>query len=103
MAGYALSPAARADLEEIWDYTIGRWGEAQAERYIRDIQKACEALSGGTLVSRSAADIRAGYRKAAVGSHVIYFRARLDTVEIVRILHRRMDVARHIRASSGQP
>ncbi|MCE2481390.1 MAG: type II toxin-antitoxin system RelE/ParE family toxin [Alphaproteobacteria bacterium] len=27
-----MSPAARADLEEIWDYTVGRWGEAQAER-----------------------------------------------------------------------
>ena len=101
MAGYALSPAARADLEEIWDYTVERWGEAQAERYIRDIQKACEALSGGALVSRSAGDIRAGYRKAAVGSHVIYFRARSDPVQIVRILHRRMDVARHIRALPG--
>ncbi|MDE0007814.1 MAG: type II toxin-antitoxin system RelE/ParE family toxin [Gammaproteobacteria bacterium] len=68
MAAYALSPAARADLEEIWDYTVGHWGETQAERYIRNIQRACEALGGGTLVSRSAGDIRAGYRKAAVGS-----------------------------------
>lgn len=103
MAGYALSPAARADLEEIWDHTVGRWGEAQAEFQIRNIQKACEALSGGALVIRSAGDIRAGYRKAAVGSHVIYFRARSDAVEVVRILHRRMDVARHVRPSSGRP
>ena len=33
--GYALSPAARADIEEIWDYTVRHWGEAQAERYTR--------------------------------------------------------------------
>lgn len=96
MAGYALSPAAQADLEEIWDYTVGRWGMAQAERYTRDIQATCEALAGGALVGLSAEDIRAGYRKIGVGSHVMYYRERESTLEIVRILHRRMDVARHL-------
>ncbi len=71
--GYALSPAARADVEEIWDYTLRHWGEAQAERYMRNIGDACEALGNGTLTGRSAEDIRAGYRKAAVGSHVVFY------------------------------
>ena len=96
MAGFALSPAAQADLEEIWDYTVRRWGEARAERYTRDIQAACEALSRGTLVGLSVEDIRGGYRKIGVGSHVMYFREREGTLEIVRILHRRMDVTRHL-------
>ena len=96
MAGYALSPAARADIEEIWHYTLRHWGEAQAERYTRNIGDTCEALGNGTLSGRSAEDIRAGYRKAAVGSHVVFYRVRTDVVEIVRILHRSMDVGRHI-------
>ncbi len=96
MAGYALSPAARADIEGIWDYTLRHWGEAQAERYTWNIRDACEALGNGTLSGRSAEDIRAGYRKAAVGSHVMFYRMREDVVEIVRILHRSMDVGRHI-------
>ena len=96
MAGYVLSPAAQADLSEIWDYTARHWGEAQAERYTRDIQATCEALSGGSLVGLSAEDIRAGYRKIGVGSHVMYYREREGTLEIVRVLHWRMDVARHI-------
>ena len=96
MAGYALSPAAQVDLEEIWDYTVRRWGEVQAERYTRDIQATCEALGNGALVGLSAEDIRTGYRKIGVGSHVLYYREREGTLEIVRILHRRMDVARHI-------
>ena len=96
MAGYALSPAARADIEEIWDYTVRHWGEAQAERYTRNIRDACEALGDGTLSGRSAEDIRAGYRKTAVGSHVMFYRVRADVVEIIRILHRSMDVDRHI-------
>ena len=96
MPGYALSPAAQVDLSEIWDYTAKHWGEAQAERYIRDIQVACEGLSDGTLVGLSAEEIRAGYRKIAVGSHVMYYREREGALEIVRILHRRMDVSRHL-------
>ena len=96
MVGYALSPSARADVEGIWDYTVRHWGEVQAERYTRDIRDACEALGDGTLSGRSAEDIRAGYRTAAVGSHVMFYRVRADVVEIVRILHRNMDVGRHI-------
>ena len=96
MSGYALTPAARADIEEIWDYTVRHWGEAQAERYTRNIRDACEALGDGTLFGRSAEDIRPGYRKAVTGSHVMFYRVRADTVEIVRILHRSMDVDRHI-------
>ncbi len=30
MTDYALSPAARVDLWEIWDYTARNWGEAQS-------------------------------------------------------------------------
>ena len=101
MAGYALSPAARVDIEEIWDYTVRQWGEAQAERYTRDIRDACEALGDGTLSGRSAEDIRAGYRKAAVGSHVMFYRVRADVVDIVRIVHRNMDVGRHIQPRFG--
>ena len=96
MAGYALSPAAQVDLSEIWDYTAKHWGEVQAERYTRGIQATCEGLSDGTLVGLSAEDIRAGYRKIGVGSHVMYYREREGTLEIVRILHRRMDVSRHL-------
>ena len=96
MASYTLSPAAQADMESIWNYTVRHWGEAQAEIYTRGIQAACEALSNGTLVSRSADDIRAGYRKAAVGSHVMFFRMQADVVEIIRILHQSMDIERHL-------
>ena len=79
MASYTLSPAAQADLENIWDYTARHWGEAQAEIYTRGIKAACEALSNGTLISRSADDIRAGRRKVALGSHVMFFRMQSRT------------------------
>ena len=96
MGGYRLSPAAQADLESIRDHAVTHRGEPQAEDYTRNIQVACEALIEGTMVSRSAEEVRAGYRKVAVGSHVMYFRIQSDTLEIIRILHKSMDVERQL-------
>lgn len=92
MTGYALSPAAQADIEEIWDYTAGRWGSAQAERYVLALRDACRELAQGTRLSRDAGDIRPGYRKARAGSHILYFRPMADGgVHVVRVLHQRTD------------
>jgi toxin ParE1/3/4 len=97
MIGFVLSPAAKADIEDIWDYTVNRWGLDQAAHYLRLINTACEELAQGKRLSRSADDVRPGYHRAAAESHIIFFR-RMDTgvLDIIRILHQRMDIARHL-------
>lgn len=93
MTGFVLSPAARADLEAIWDYTSERWSPDQAERYILAIGDACESLGSGKRLGQSAEDIRKGYRKLSVGAHVVFYRTDAnDLIDIVRILHQRMDL-----------
>ena len=97
MAGFVLSPAAQADIADIWDYTVEKWGLEQAERYVLGIRDACRELAEGTRVSRPADDIRPGYRKAAAGSHVLFFRVTdAGLLDVVRILHQRMDIGRHL-------
>ena len=96
MAGYVLTPLARADLQDIWNYTVERWGWAQAERYMREIQETVALLASSPGLGRSCDEIRAGYFKFPAGTHVIYFRRRNSKTEIVRILHQRMDVERHL-------
>ncbi len=96
MTGFILSPAAQADVEHIWDYTADRWGLDQAERYVRDIGDACQELASGSRQSR-AVDIREGYRKALVGSHLLFFKSDDEgQIVIVRILHQKMDTNRHL-------
>ncbi|MBR0556665.1 type II toxin-antitoxin system RelE/ParE family toxin [Ciceribacter sp. L1K23] len=95
MKALALSPAAEADLNEIWDYSAAAWGVDRADRYIDDIRDGCERLCFGTIRGRPA-DIRTGYLKHAVGSHMIYFRSSSDRVEIIRILHQRQDANRNL-------
>jgi toxin ParE1/3/4 len=38
----------------------------------------------------------AGYRSLLVEHHLLYYRINDDEVEIMRILHERMDAARHL-------
>ena len=74
MTALVFRPAAVADIERIWDYTADAWNPDQADRYVDEIREACEGLAAGRRTSRPA-DIRPGYRKAAVSAHMIYFRA----------------------------
>jgi toxin ParE1/3/4 len=96
MTAYVLSPRARSDIEEIWDYTAGRWNVRQAEIYVRQIQHAIETVAAEPKLARSCDDIRQGYWKYPTGSHVLFFRMTDDGIDVVRILHNRMDFERHL-------
>lgn len=92
---YGLSPLAEADLEDIWRYTVENWSVRQAEAYHTEIVEVFEGLASGLKVGRRA-DIREGYFKYAVGSHVIYYLLADAEIAVIRVLHRRMDVNRHL-------
>ena len=92
---YGLSPLAEADLEDIWRYTAETWSVRQAEAYHAEIVEAFEGLASGLKIG-CRADIREGYFKHAVGSHVIYYLLLDAEIAIIRVLHRRMDVSRHL-------
>lgn len=97
MTGYVLSPAAQADLSEIWDYSTGHWGVEQADRYILAIRDACAALADGGRQGRAIDDIRSGYRKLTVLSHFVFYRITgTGLVDVIRILYQRMDVTGHL-------
>ena len=38
MHNYRLTPSAKSDLIEIWNYTVEIWGEKQAEKYLQEIR-----------------------------------------------------------------
>ena len=96
MSGFVLSPRAQADLDDIWTYTAATWDDHQAERYIRDIWHAIRMLAADPRKARACDEIRAGYHKYTVGSHVLFFRQVDVGIDIVRILHGRMEFERHL-------
>ena len=93
--GFCLTPRAEADLEDIFAYTAQRWSITQAEDYHAGLVAGLERLGRGERSGRPV-DIPGGYLKYAVGSHLVFYRETEADILIVRILHPRMDVERHL-------
>ncbi len=91
-AEYRLAPQAEADLEDIWLYTLHNWSLEQADRYYHGLIAAIEGLASGDRIGRDAGDIRAGYWKYGEGSHFIFYRLTDGVLDVIRILHKQMDV-----------
>lgn len=90
-----LTPAAQRDPSLIWDFTADRWDVRQAEFYIDDICAAVERIAEDPRRGQSCEDVRSGYRRYAVGSHLLFYIAHPAGVDIIRILRQRMDPTRH--------
>lgn len=98
--GFILTNKAQDDLKTIGRYTNEKWGREQRNRYLALLDESFQNLASGLLFGHDCSAIRSGYRKLKVGSHVVFYRAIGEGgIEIVRILHRRMDVD----AQLGEP
>ncbi|MDN3666834.1 type II toxin-antitoxin system RelE/ParE family toxin [Algibacter miyuki] len=89
---YRISEQAIADLNDIWVYTFHKWSKDQADRYYGLIIEEREFISNNYLIGKSVEQTRKNYRVSKIKSHLVFYRkAENDSVEIVRILHQRMD------------
>ena len=91
-----LSPKARADLDAIWDFSARRWGLDQAEDYLHGLGETMKLLAAWPHLGRSIDDVREGCFKFPAASHVIFYRVLPGTIDVIRILHKSMDVDRHL-------
>lgn len=91
-----ISPAAEADLADIYDYSHARWGETQAAEYIDTLVTRFKWLAVNRPLWQARADLRPGLYGRTEGRHLIVFRDGGDHLQIVRVLHQRMDPARHL-------
>lgn len=91
-----LSPRAQRDIDEIWDYTAKHWSIDQAEIYTRQLWQDIAAVAALPTIGRACPEVRAGYYRYPSGAHFLFYRRIDGGVDIVRILHERMDFAQHI-------
>jgi toxin ParE1/3/4 len=91
-----LSPRARRDLDEVWDYSRNRWGEVRAEAYVRQLARDMRKVADNPRLGRTTEQVRSGYRRFGSGSHVLFYRVTDIGITVIRILHERMDVTRHL-------
>jgi toxin ParE1/3/4 len=93
MTRYVIAPAARLDLDAIWDYIgIERDSPAAAYRLIEVLYQRFELLANHPLIGQARNDLGEGLRCTVAGNYVIVYRPRQDEIEIVRVVHGARDI-----------
>jgi toxin ParE1/3/4 len=97
MGKFRLSNAAKDDLKRIAIYTDERWGKEQRNSYLRQLDNRFHRIAENPSIGKPCDYLKSGYRKAAEGSHIIFYKVtQPDSVDIIRILHRNSDVENYL-------
>jgi toxin ParE1/3/4 len=86
------SSDALADLDEIWTHYAQIASRGMADKTLRKIQEAVRLLASHPFAGRSRDEIRLGLRSVVASPHIIFYRVKDDTAEIVRVLDGRQDI-----------
>lgn len=89
---YRIGRAANARIDDIYRSTFDRWGEAQAEHYIRALFVRFEAIADRTVPWRTIpSEFGVDGFYCRYERHFVYWRILSDgAVGIVTVLHERM-------------
>jgi len=98
MAKYYLTKKAITDLANIWDYTLEKWSEKQADNYYQNLIESFEEITQKPFLGKNYEGITSGLSGFKVKKHIIFYREiSKDEIEITRILHGSMNLKKRIR------
>lgn len=87
---------AQRDLDAIFDYSIREYGEATATAYPRAIGITLDRLAEHPELGTTRGSLAVSLRSVPVREHRVFYLILKDRVSIVRVLHKAMDVERHV-------
>ena len=97
MNKYRISKLTILDLEKIWVYTLEKWSKDQADRYRDLLIDEIKYLADNFEIGKNVNYIKKGYKVSKVKSHLIFYIKADNIIEIVRILHQRMDIENRLK------
>ena len=93
MAKYHLTNKAVQDLTNIWDYTYDEWSENQADKYYNLLLSSCQEIAENPNLGKKYDNVTEKLLAFKSNQHIIFYQVISNTeVEIIRILHGRMDL-----------
>ena len=95
MLNINIKPLAHQDLLGIWQYTNETWGSKQADLYLQELDATLKKLPSSPKIGRAIDEIRKGIRLLPFRQHIVIYQITIDSIDIVRVLHKRMDIYRH--------
>jgi len=97
MSRFSLTKQAIEDLREIGRYTQKRWGQDQRRHYLALLNRCFHTLAENPNQGQRCDEIRSGYRKFPYGQHIVFYcEQNTGGIEIIRVLHERMDLDVHL-------
>ena len=102
MTPFRLTLKAKNDLKNIAIYTEAEWGKEQRNLYLKDFDNTFRKLSETPDIGKSCDFVKQGYKKFPQGSHIIFYKyGETSRIEIIRILHKKMDTDKHFESKSS--
>ena len=96
MIDVELSEAADADLAEILGYGVEAFGEEAAEIYVAGFELTFTLIAAHPFAGAVHDEVRPPIRSLPHGSHRVFYDVIEDRAVVQRILHKAMDVQRHL-------
>jgi toxin ParE1/3/4 len=97
MPNLTLAPLAREDIKALGRYTQKTWGVVQRDRYLNQLAQMLDRLLANQHPTRDRSDLRPGLLSCSFQRHLIFFRRDpAGNVAVLRVLHERMDIDRHV-------
>ena len=97
MLKIAIQPLALIDLEEIWFYTFKKWSHEQANKYSFELDKGIEEIAYNPDSVKQMDHIKKGYWRYKVNNHYIFYQRTKTEITVVRVLHEKMDIQKHLQ------
>ncbi len=94
MSGYALTPAADADLAELWQYVAQASGPSAADRVEAELHSTMLLLATSPGIGHVRTDLADETLKVlAVHNYLIIYRPTTRPIQVIRVLHGARDIA----------
>jgi toxin ParE1/3/4 len=98
MVSYKFTNKAVDDLTNIWNYTVSKWSENQADIYYEMLIETCEKAAKEPDLGRDYSNIVEFLLGIKSGRHVIFYQKIAEgQIEIIRILHEQMDIKNRLK------
>ena len=88
---FRLARAAETDLIDLWHFGAARWSSEPADSYEDGLLALFDLLSKQPSMAHERPDLGAGVRVHPYRSHVVFYHADDDGIEVLRIAHSRSD------------
>jgi toxin ParE1/3/4 len=92
-----LSRQAERDIEGILQYTYETYGDEQRRIYAAALDHALVIITGNPGLGHRRPDLSDRHRAFTVEQHVLVYTVSGQRINIARVLHGRMDFARHVQ------